>query len=720
MTELSADNVILSRTPDFSGKEAFESAKAKGNNMKRRLAAFLVVLQILFVFSSCVGKPSNGTETGENTTGGVPDDPSSVIFANGKTEYKVVRGAEASKAEIQCAIKLKTALVDASGIDFEISDDWVQKGEDATDRYEILVGNTVRPESAAELEKVGTDNGVIAFSGRKLVLNATDASMLQKVVDLFIETYLTGSVTTLTCASITSQVIETSQRAEYLGEEFIFRRADRRYGGGQFIAKLFTEGLGRGPEGSEYKEYADFIYTNMCTAETLAALAYKMFDSEEYKKLNLNNTEAAFAVYRAVLNRDPKQAEISGFDASKSADVAKELALGSEFSKMVKAINEGSYGWGVNNGTAYTGTNVMTSAEVNELLKTSSNVEIPQGTLVLCSEPIQLKPGQTLSTEGCPENYLKMARFLRLVKGSWSVIELAESNTTLKNVWIDGNRSNIGIDSGGNAWVCGSNVTVTSCKMSDTCGTTNMATTAVFTNVRVDHNLITCYTSTNTDNWTDGLTFQARGIVEYNTIIDATDVGIVLFRDWTDADQDTIVRYNKIISAGNSAFAALHVDAWFGEKEHSYEGACFYENELWTSMKTHFNLALSAASVAWHYEGNEAHGVAFYNNYTPEGLSVVCGVGIAVDGMKNATMRGNSMHVYIANIETDVFGTNLIMFNDKDYDGDVQKPYTDAPVHNSTTSYIIERINMITNRWTYREGIIHEDKVVIPEIYTKR
>ena len=83
-------------------------------------------------------------------------------------------------------------------------------------------------------------------------------------------------------------------------------------------------------------------------------------------------------------------------------------------------------------------------------------------------------------------------------------------------------------------------------------------------------------------------------------------------------------------------------------------------------------------------------------------------------------MRGNSMHVYIANVETDVFGTNLIMFNDKDYDGNVQKPYTDAPVHNDTTSYIIERINMISNRWTYREGIIHEDKVVIPEIYTKR
>ena len=99
-------------------------------------------------------------------------------------------------------------------------------------------------------------------------------------------------------------------------------------------------------------------------------------------------------------------------------------------------------------------------------------------------------------------------------------------------------------------FVAGGNASVTGCKMCETAAPTNMATVCTLTGEYIAYNLITCYSSTNTRDWTDGITHQARGIIEYNTVVDATDCAIVVFRDWSGAPQDSVIRYNKIINVG--------------------------------------------------------------------------------------------------------------------------------------------------------------------------
>ena len=68
----------------------------------------------------------------------------------------------------------------------------------------------------------------------------------------------------------------------YTGASLCVRMDDLRYGGPQFIAKLYTEGLGRGPSAEEYKAMAQRIEALGCEGETLRALAMEIFGGDEF------------------------------------------------------------------------------------------------------------------------------------------------------------------------------------------------------------------------------------------------------------------------------------------------------------------------------------------------------------------------------------------------------------------------------------------------------
>ncbi len=681
---------------------------------------FSLVLSMLILLSLCACQ-STPVDQGGSTTTVTPPAPDHPLFEGGKTQFTVIRGEDADEDVKAAAVTLRKAFESASDVRFPISTDWLDdETADMSGTFEILVGTTTRPESVEALNGLKPGEAVYKVIGNKLVFCSNGDGALLSVIEHFIQVHLSSPLSSLHFSQIQPYLYSPNYTADYIGKAFTLNRNDSRYGGAQYIAKLFTEGLGRGPRPEEWKEYTDDIFRNRCEAETLAKLAFKLFSSDDFKALKLNDAEAAFAVYRAVLNRDPNRDEIASFDASSAAETAKQLAQSPAFKLMIPAMRGGSYGWGSNNLTGYTGGKVYTADDVMQMFKKKNVVELEQGSLVLCDKEITVPAGKTLTTEGNPDNYLKMARLIRTVKDDFVILFMKGDNATVKNLFIDGNRASLGVCGGQNVCVQGNNMLVEACKMVDTSGTTNMSTVCVFTGIRVRNNLITCYTSTNTENWCDGITHQGRGIVEGNVVIDATDVSIIVFRDWTGAPQDTIVRNNVAIAAGNSAFGAYHIDAWFEEKEMNFNGCVFYENQLWTAMNTHFNIALSAASSAWHFNSNESYGASFLNNYTPEGLFAVCGVAIGSDSMNDVTMRGNNLHVYIANLESGYFGTHLIIFNDKQYDGDIQGPYTDGPLHDSGTSYIAQRINTLSDSWQYREGLIKENFVKIPAAYINK
>lgn len=683
----------------------------------KKLLCFVLALLTVLPLVSCGGTSEPAGETDTAAPAPAPVDGIAVI-SGGVCPFAIVRPDIGEQYEIDAALTLRRLLQDTFGVEIPLENDYVKRGESYDpERKELLVGLTNRDESKTGYENLGKDDYRFYASENKIALCAgSERAMVQAVEAFFAQFADTASGTfVLPVACDVKGAFEYRSKAEYVGETFEVKLNDKNLGGGQFITKLYTEGLGRAPEGSEYAALANEFYELGIDPATLKAVVLTFFESDEMKAMNYTKTEAAFAAYRSVLNRDPTNAEIDAFNASDLAASAAALTDKAEFRTMIPRIIEGPYSYGKSNAKSSTGGPVFTASEVNKMLSENKVVALPENALVLCDECVNVGPGKVLTTTGQPENYLKMARFLRTKVYGEAVINLSDG-ATLSHVWVDGNRPSIGRGDGGNVYVGGSNIEVIGNKMSDTIAPSNMPVLCVMTGIYIAHNLITCYSSSHYDGWTDGITHQGRGIIEYNAVIDATDVPIIVFRDWTGAPQDTVVRFNKVINTGNSAYAALHTDAWYDEGDMNFNGCTFYENEVWTSWKTHFNLILSSASKAWFADGNDAEGAAFLNNYTPEGTFAVCGIAIVSDGMNNAVMRGNSLSVYTANIVGAPFKNHLIAANTAVYPADIQGPYDECAVHiPGGECYIGARVNEGAPSVRLREAIVSEDPVKLPK-----
>jgi hypothetical protein len=165
----------------------------------------------------------------------------------------------------------------------------------------------------------------------------------------------------------------------------------------------------------------------------------------------------------------------------------------------------------------------------------------------------------------------------------------------------------------------------------------------------IEGNVITAYSSEHLQfdgkgPWTDGLSVACEhATVQNNAIIDATDVGIVLFRSGS-ATQASMVRNNLILSAGNSAYGALVVDGLLDQGvTHDFTGTTLTGNAFWTGPNTHFDLGMSIGTRPWFGNRSDAGTGATVTNNTTNGLTAIVGTGIALSGMYNATVQGNSL-----------------------------------------------------------------------------
>ena len=121
-----------------------------------------------------------------------------VIDESGKSEFTVVRADEADGITVNVAIALHTALQDTYQSKIGLSSDIsIRREPDGTvinDKYEILIGDTNRPESIAaraELEQSDTeDNYIICVKGKKLIILGKNGFSTKFAVNLFLETYL--------------------------------------------------------------------------------------------------------------------------------------------------------------------------------------------------------------------------------------------------------------------------------------------------------------------------------------------------------------------------------------------------------------------------------------------------------------------------------------------------------------------------------------------------
>ena len=161
--------------------------------MKRIICILMVLTMSFGLLVGCGGKkPADNTSTPATNTGFViTTEDVKYIAEDGSSVYRIVRPA-GNTVVTPAANTLFKNMKDGLGIGIKN----VSDAEDGTDVYEILVGNTNRPESKAALDYL-YDNGmgryqdyIICTMGKKIVINAVTDEAVENAVNYFIDNFI--------------------------------------------------------------------------------------------------------------------------------------------------------------------------------------------------------------------------------------------------------------------------------------------------------------------------------------------------------------------------------------------------------------------------------------------------------------------------------------------------------------------------------------------------
>lgn len=442
----------------------------------------------------------------------------------------------------------------------------------------------------------------------------------------------------------------------------------------QFIAKMYTEALGRAPDQPGWNAFVGFFQNNGCGAAQLGFAGKQFYLSGEFAFDYGDNAARVLTLYRGILNRDPDQ---GGFDyyvaqlnaGERWANVVQDFFAGAEFNGDVAKICSATapdYGFGSQTpvaptpgGTGFSGTEPALQALLDEAAP-GSTVALAQRAVITLTTTLNVPSGVRLTTDGepGPTSYAAMARLVRGVTFDGPNVTV-ESGAALAHVWIDGQRPLLGYHkvaggSGDNANLVtngGSGIAVIGNKLSDPQGGTNFFSVgAPCADETVKDNLVTSYSAVHDiSGFSDGLTMACEGLdLEDNEIVDVTDVGIVLFAT-PGVTQHSRIAHNVIVSAGLSTNAAISADPSTGNTGGSsldYTGTLFQDNLFWTGPYTSFDFGVEAGGRPFFLAAdNNSDGTgAVYLNNTTGGLSARVRAGIVVAGMLNVDIGNDSRH----------------------------------------------------------------------------
>lgn len=355
----------------------------------------------------------------------------------------------------------------------------------------------------------------------------------------------------------------------------------------QFVARLYTEALGRAPdEGAWAANVANLPQSGAaCNNIDFASLANSVYSSQEYQNLGYTSREKVLTLYRGIVNREPESADAvnywaQGLDSGQSIlSVINAFMAGAEFQGLKSQICSTTsntadpvYRWGSAPVVAIDGVkSAMTAAGLQILLDNARNniskvVALAPHTVVFADRKITIPEGVTLTTSGVTsrQQYARMARIVRIAhfgagsaaRGDQALV-VPDKGSTMKYIWVSGQRdaiiNGVRLEHNGlsaNVHVRnGTGTSVISSRLDSVAGTSNMGVDGSAEGdgspqgVRCDppgavisDNLITGYTSTHypidtVGKYSDGITVSCENTsVTRNHIVDASDVGIILFR----------------------------------------------------------------------------------------------------------------------------------------------------------------------------------------------
>jgi hypothetical protein len=300
---------------------------------------------------------------------------------------------------------------------------------------------------------------------------------------------------------------------------------------------------------------------------------------------------------------------------------------------------------GCRGGTYYLGTDCLASGTGDDLqaaIDTRQTVVLCQRAVItLETNPITLRQGLTLLTDGTPTDPTAMATILLgptfpaqisvAVRGSGSDI-------TIEAVRFDGNRRVLGPRDGqipielgpGNTYA------VQGCAFTDSPGWTHLHFQEGCRNATITDNVVESAPRPHLDtgHWTDGLSIScAQSFIARNRIDDISAVGIVYF-----GGPGSTISDNVITETTTSAFSGINVgDAVVPDNT----GVVVQRNSVVAVSPRYFSQGLSAGL---HVIGKTTtvSGVSFTNN-TFDGMARY---GLAVDGCLDCTVTGNDVSAY--------------------------------------------------------------------------
>jgi hypothetical protein len=452
----------------------------------------------------------------------------------------------------------------------------------------------------------------------------------------------------------------------------------------QYIAKLYTEGLGQVPDQGGWAYLQNYVKANKCNGNSLDAIAIGVLSSPEAESLGYSPEERILTMYRSLLNRDPDGPGLAYWVGqirlgASGAEVVTRITKSTEAKAyQLRACFGGSQGF--NSGAAVA---TMTGQELQgaiDNLPTGGVLELPSGTVVTASQTIVVGIGKTVTTAGGPgpRRYAKQARIIRNGDFPGPLVSL-KPGARLQSMWVDGQKSRWGHAQGryNVRTEGGLGTAVVNSKISDTAGATGIE----FRNApdalerEVDRrcsrneaigNLITSYTSSQpARQWADGLSVHCEDVqVLNNSVVDATDVAIILFNyprpyvNGTIEPQRSRVAGNVMLNAGNSAFAALAVDPFFtwerinnkpavgdpiGSASRSFEGTAIENNLFWTSETAGYEIAMAIGTRPWFGVNSYTGRGGSYSGNSTGTLRARVDFGIVVSGMLDVKVKGNQL-----------------------------------------------------------------------------
>jgi hypothetical protein len=463
----------------------------------------------------------------------------------------------------------------------------------------------------------------------------------------------------------------------------------------QFIAKQYTEGLGRAPDTSGWQGATNYALSAGCSASSLQTLALNIFQSQEYASKGYTAEEQALTAYRAIFSREPDPSGFSFWvNSLKSGHTVTEMIqsfIGSqEFASLVPAICTGN-GYdpiGTPKRPLDVGSGTWTQAQLESCINNNAVCSVPPRTVVYLTSTLTVPAGKVLETAGGYDRtmYARQARIVRDSSAA-SILIVMQPGSTVRNVWVSGGRDRFKStlptqgDQQANVfpninYVGGNYGTIQGVRSDAPLSATHIATfpvptpsiptspTAFAGSVFIYNNLTTGYAQHHYSDgtlipWADGISNHITGAtIQQNDIVDPTDVGIVIFGH-DGSNQYSTATNNVILHAGHSAYGSLGLDAiqclYSAPGSCSFSGSGFTNNTIFAGKNQHSDIMLFNGTGSWappncavSRDGHCGSGGQMSNNKTILGdgnQTVQVQSGIVVDGMLNAVTSGNSLNV---------------------------------------------------------------------------